>query len=73
MLDFLRKVGMKRVLVTYSGQSSLINRLDTDFPLAFEPDMRITARDVVHGKVGSRPVSYGDEKGGSHPRAVYCH
>lgn len=67
MLDFLRKVGMKRVLVTGSGQSSLISRLDTDFPLAFEPEMRITARDVVHGKPAPDPFLMAMKKAGVTP------
>ena len=41
MLDFMKQIGMKRVLVTGSGQSSLISRLDTDYPLrsVLRPDM----------------------------------
>lgn len=37
MLRQLQQSGVKRVLVTGSGQSSLINRLDSDFPGAFAP------------------------------------
>ncbi|MDE6050038.1 MAG: HAD-IA family hydrolase [Paramuribaculum sp.] len=55
LLAYLQKIGMKRVLVTGSGQSSLINRLEQDFPDAFPIDMRITARDVVHGKPSPEP------------------
>lgn len=55
MLNTLKVVGMKRVLVTGSGQSSLLSRLDTDFPGIFEPDMRVTSRDVKHGKPHPEP------------------
>ena len=50
MLSLLKEVGMRRVLVTGSGQNSLISRIDTDFPGIFEPGMRVTSRDVTHGK-----------------------
>lgn len=55
MLDFLKSIGVKRVLVTGSGQNTLLNRLDTDFPGAFLPDMRVTSRDVKHGKPHPEP------------------
>ncbi|MCM1348241.1 MAG: HAD-IA family hydrolase [Firmicutes bacterium] len=55
MLDFLESVSIKRVLVTGSGQSSLINRLSKDFPGAFNMDLRVTSRDVKHGKPSPEP------------------
>lgn len=55
MIDILIQTGVRRVLVTGSGQSSLINRLDTDFPGAFTPEMRITSRNVTHGKPHPEP------------------
>ena len=55
VLDFLRKVGMRRVLVTGSGQASLLERVNADFDNAFEPGMTVTARDVVHGKPAPDP------------------
>ena len=59
MLDHLRLAGVSRVLVTGSGQNSLIDRLDTDFPEAFAKDMRITSRDVTHGKPDPEPFIKG--------------
>lgn len=47
--------GITPVLVTGSGQSSLINRLDADYHGAFAPDKRVTARDVTHGKPHPEP------------------
>lgn len=55
MLQALQRAGIERVLVTGSGQSSLIDRLDADFPGAFSPEMRITSRDVTHGKPHPEP------------------
>lgn len=55
MLETLCEAGIRRVLVTGSGQSSLINRLDTDFPGAFPHDMRVTSRNVSHGKPHPEP------------------
>lgn len=50
MLDTLRHDGIKRVLVTGSGQSSLLSRLDEDYPGAFSNDLRITAANTKRGK-----------------------
>ena len=50
LLRFLHSAGLKCVLVTGSGQSTLISRLDTDFPGIFMPDMRITAANTAHSK-----------------------
>ncbi len=55
MIDTLMEAGVKCVLVTGSGQSTLINRLDSDFPGAFPPAMRITSRDVSRGKPDPEP------------------
>lgn len=54
-LNFLKDTGVKRVLVTGSGQRSLIDRLDRDFPGAFSPDLIITSRDVTKGKPDPEP------------------
>ena len=55
MLNTLRDAGLTRVLVTGSGQNSLLSRIDTDFPGIFASDMRITARNVTHGKPHPEP------------------
>lgn len=54
-LDFLRETGVRRVLVTGSGQRTLIDRLEHDFPGAFTPDLMITSRDVTNGKPAPEP------------------
>lgn len=55
MVTTLRDAGLQRVLVTGSGQNSLISRLDSDFPGLFPTDRRITSRDVTHGKPDPEP------------------
>lgn len=55
MLQVFESLDIKRVLVTGSGQSSLIGRLDSDFPGAFAQDLRVTSRDVTHGKPDPEP------------------
>lgn len=55
MTDIMRNAGLTRVLVTGSGQNSLIGRLDTDYPGIFAADKRITSRDVTNGKPHPEP------------------
>lgn len=62
MLRHFMDAGIKRVLVTGSGQATLINRLATDFPGAFAPDMMVTSRDVTHGKPAPEPYLKAMEK-----------
>ena len=52
---YCRDMGMTTVLVTGSGQSSLLNRLDSDFPGVFDARRRVTSHDVTHGKPHSEP------------------
>lgn len=47
--------GIVPVLVTGSGQSSLLNVVTDHFPGAFSPDTRVTAHDVQHGKPHPEP------------------
>lgn len=56
-----------RVLVTGSGQSSLLNSLDIDYPGVFPADMRVTAKDVKHGKPEPEPYLMGAAKAGVSP------
>lgn len=55
LMETLRSAGIERVLVTGSGQHSLIDRLAADFPGIFLPGMMITAADVSHGKPHPEP------------------
>lgn len=62
MLDGLRRAGISRVLVTGSGQNTLLNRLDTDYPGIFPAGLRVTAYDVKHGKPNPEPYIMGLRK-----------
>ena len=64
MISALVAGGLRRVLVTGSAQSTLLNRLDTEYPGAFPGDMRVTALDVVHGKPDPEPYLRGLSKAG---------
>lgn len=55
MTAYLMRAGITRVLVTGSGQNTLLNRLDTDFPGCFPRQLRVTSRDVTKGKPAPDP------------------
>lgn len=59
------KAGDATVLVTGSGQQSILTRLAADYPGAFEA--RITANDVIHGKPDPEPYLKGLEKARMEP------
>ncbi|MDE5554643.1 MAG: HAD hydrolase-like protein [Muribaculaceae bacterium] len=59
LTDLMKEVGMRRVLVTGSGQNSLLNRLEIDYPGVFLDGMRVTSRDVTHGKPHPEPYIRG--------------
>jgi HAD superfamily hydrolase (TIGR01509 family) len=65
VLDYVREKGLKPVLVTGSGQPSLLDRLDTHFPGIFTPGTMVTAFDVVNGKPDPEPFLMGLQKGGN--------
>lgn len=67
MLSSLRKAGIDRILVTGSGQHSLITSLETDFPSIFSKDKMVTAADVIKGKPDPEPYLRGLEKAGADP------
>ena len=64
--EFMRR-GITTVLVTGSGQRSLIDRLDRDYPGAFPAGMQITSRDVVHGKPHPEPYHRAMERAAATP------
>ncbi|MBD5235475.1 MAG: HAD-IA family hydrolase [Barnesiella sp.] len=55
LLTTLSDAGVTCVLVTGSGQRSLIDRLERDFPGIFKPELMITSADVEHGKPDPEP------------------
>ena len=64
MVAALLGAGITPVLVTGSGQMSLIERLARDFPGAFPAERCVTARNVTHGKPSPEPFLKGLEMAG---------
>lgn len=66
--DFVKKVygeGLACVVVTGSGQPTLINKLDHNFPGLFKKELMVTAFDVKHGKPHPEPYLMGLQKAGN--------
>ena len=64
-LPLLQKVvraGITPMVVTGSGQKSLLTRLSTHFPGIFRPELMVTAFDVTHGKPDPEPYLIGMKK-----------
>lgn len=71
-LDLLRQVqaqGLTILIVTGSGQASLLGRLDKDFPGIFRRELMVTAFDVKKGKPDPEPYLMGLAKGGAYLNA----
>lgn len=69
-LDFLQQVkarGLTPVLVTGSGQHSLLDKLAHDYPGIFTPQTMVTAFDVKYGKPNPEPYLIGLRKAGVEP------
>ncbi len=67
LLNKIKKEGYTIVLVTGSGQKSLLSRLEEHYPGIFQPDLMVTAFDVHHGKPHPEPYLMGLEKAGVRP------
>ena len=65
VLNYVKEKRLTPILVTGSGQPSLLNKLDTHFPGIFTPATMVTAFDVVHGKPHPEPFLMGLQKGGN--------
>ena len=55
---------VRTVLVTGSSQGTLLERLDDDYPQAFNMPYRITGEDVTHGKPSPEPYLMGLKRAG---------
>lgn len=64
MLKVVKSKGLECVLVTGSGQPSLLDKLGDNFPDIFERNRMVTAFDVKNGKPHPEPYLMGLEKGG---------
>lgn len=63
--ELLKKVvaaGITPLVVTGSGQRTLLNRLNQNFPDIFRPELMVTAFDVRHGKPDPEPYLMGMRK-----------
>ena len=67
MIAALGALGMTRVLVTGSGQASLLDKLEHDYPGVFVDGRRVTALDVKHGKPYPEPYLKGAALVGADP------
>lgn len=67
-VDTVVASGCPAVLVTGSGQESLLDKVAYDFPGAFLPGQRVTALDVKCGKPDPEPYLMGARKAGVSPR-----
>jgi HAD superfamily hydrolase (TIGR01509 family) len=66
-LELLKKIqaeGLTIILVTGSGQRSLLDRLEQHYPGCFKSELMVTAYDVKHGKPNPEPYLIALEKGG---------
>ncbi|NDW17803.1 HAD family hydrolase [Dysgonomonas sp. 216] len=64
VLDKVKEKGLLPVLVTGSGQKSLLDNLEENFPGIFKADQMVTAYDVTKGKPDPEPYLMGLQKGG---------
>lgn len=65
VLQLVKSNDLLPVLVTGSGQPSLLDRLDGHFPDTFTPSTMVTAFDVEYGKPHPEPYLMGLQKGGN--------
>lgn len=66
-LELLRKIkaeGLTAVVVTGSGQRSLLDRLERHYPGCFNSELMVTAYDVKHGKPNPEPYLMALKKAG---------
>lgn len=64
LLNAIKEHGLKIVLVTGSGQKSLLDKLNRCFPGIFSPENMVTAFDVKFGKPNPEPYLIGLKKAG---------
>lgn len=67
LLNLVREDCLSRILVTGSGQKSLLAKLNAFFPEHFTPETMVTAYDVKKGKPHPEPYLQGLKKAGVGP------
>ena len=68
LLCKVKQSGITPMVVTGSGQKSLLERLQQNFPDIFHEDLMVTAFDVKYGKPNPEPYLMGIEKANAHFR-----
>lgn len=64
LLHQVKAAGLTPMIVTGSGQTSLLSRLEQNFPQTFREELMVTAFDVKHGKPNPEPYLMALQKGG---------
>ena len=67
VLKVVKAEGLQILVVTGSGQASLLERLQTHYPGFFTPSRIVSSKDCRHGKPHPDPYLMGLEKAGVHP------
>ena len=67
LLEQVRQDGFQIVLVTGSGQRTLLNRLERNYKGFFRTDLMVTSFDVKHGKPSPEPYLMDLRKAGIQP------
>jgi len=67
LMHKIKASGLKIVVVTGSGQKTLLDKLESDFNGLINKDLMITSFDVKHGKPNPEPYICGMKKAGIEP------
>lgn len=67
LLQKIKAMGLTPMIVTGSGQTSLLDKLNSNFPDIFKPELMVTAFDVKYGKPNPEPYLMALEKGKLQP------
>ena len=67
VLQKIKADGLTRMVVTGSGQVSLLDRLNKNFPGIFQKELMVTAFDIKYGKPNPDPYLMALEKAGLQP------
>lgn len=67
VLKEVKDAGLTIIVVTGSGQKSLLDRLEHNYPGFFSPERIVSSKDVKHGKPYPEPYLMGLEKAGVKP------
>ena len=62
LMEQIKACGMKICVVTGSGQHTLLDKLQSDFPGLINAELMVTAFDVTHGKPDPEPYIIGTRK-----------